>query len=120
MSLDAEGAQPPPGRRPGRSPSAATVPPPSPAAGPAGWSSSLIGTQVARPRQPGEQGESGCDGVNGDGEAALGNSAANYERPAFLSWAISTGTARLAQVNFRPLPPSVVTLSQARIAEIKG
>ena len=167
---------------------------------PADWSSSLIGTQVAWPQQPGEQGESGSDGVinavkstpgaisyagvsylsavtgNGDGEAALGNSAGNYELPtasaiqaglasftntpasetmslingsgagvypiinyeyaivsisqataaraqdlrAFLTWAISTGTAQLAQVNFQPLPPSVVTLSQAQIAEIKG
>jgi phosphate transport system substrate-binding protein len=39
---------------------------------------------------------------------------------AFLNWAISTGTAQLAQVNFQPLPPSVVTLSQAQIAKIKG
>ncbi len=39
---------------------------------------------------------------------------------AFLNWAISTGTAQLAQVNFQPLPPSVVTLSQAQIATIKG
>jgi hypothetical protein len=29
-------------------------------------------------------------------------------------------TAQLAQVNFPPLPPSVVTLSQAQIAKIKG
>jgi len=39
---------------------------------------------------------------------------------AFLNWAFSTGTAQLAQVNFQPLPPSVVTLSQAQIARIKG
>ena len=39
---------------------------------------------------------------------------------AFLNWAISTGTAQLAQVNFQPLPASVVTLSQAQIAKIKG
>ena len=39
---------------------------------------------------------------------------------AFLNWAISTGTGQLAQVNFQPLPPSVVTLSQAQIAKIKG
>jgi phosphate transport system substrate-binding protein len=39
---------------------------------------------------------------------------------AFLDWAIGTGTAQLAQVNFQPLPPSVVTLSQAQIAKIKG
>jgi phosphate transport system substrate-binding protein len=39
---------------------------------------------------------------------------------AFLSWAISTGTAQLAQVNFQPLRPSVAMLSQAQIAEIKG
>ena len=39
---------------------------------------------------------------------------------AFLDWAISLGTAQLAQVNFQPLPPSVVILSQAQIAKIKG
>ena len=39
---------------------------------------------------------------------------------AFLDWAITTGTAQLAQVNFQPLPPSVLTLSQAQIAKIKG
>jgi phosphate transport system substrate-binding protein len=39
---------------------------------------------------------------------------------AFLTWAVSTGTTQLAQVNFQPLPPSVVTLSQAQIAKIKG
>jgi phosphate transport system substrate-binding protein len=39
---------------------------------------------------------------------------------AFLTWAITTGTAQLAQVNFQPLPPSVVMLSQAQIAKIKG
>jgi hypothetical protein len=39
---------------------------------------------------------------------------------AFLNWAISNGTAQRAQVNFQPLPPSVVILSQAQIAEIKG
>ena len=39
---------------------------------------------------------------------------------AFLNWAISTGTGQLAQVNFQPLPPSAVTLSQAQIAKIKG
>jgi phosphate transport system substrate-binding protein len=39
---------------------------------------------------------------------------------AFLNWAISSGTAQLATVNFQPLPPSVVTLSQAQIAKIEG
>ena len=39
---------------------------------------------------------------------------------AFLSWAISTGNAQLAHVNFQPLPLSVLTLSQAQIAKIKG
>jgi phosphate transport system substrate-binding protein len=167
---------------------------------PAGWSSSLIGTQVAWPGQPGGQGKSGSDGAinavkstpgaisyvgvsylsmvtnDNEGEAALGNSAGNYELPtasaiqaglasftntpasetmslingsgadvypiinyeyaivstsqpsatraqdlrAFLSWAISTGTGQLAQVNFQSLPPSVVMLSQAQIAKIKG
>lgn len=167
---------------------------------PADWSSSLIGTAVAWPKQPGEQGAMGSSGIindvrdtpgaigyagvsylstvtrDGEGEAALGNSAGNYVLPtastiqaglasftntpanetmslingsgaevypiinyeyaivstaqasparaqdlrAFLTWAISTGTAQLAQVNFQPLPASVVTLSQAQIAKIKG
>jgi phosphate transport system substrate-binding protein len=39
---------------------------------------------------------------------------------AFLNWAISSGTAQLAQVNFQPLPSSVLTLSEAQIAQIKG
>jgi len=167
---------------------------------PADWSSALIGTHVAWPGQPGEQGAAGSSGIigtvravagaigyvgvsylgtvtrDGEGEAALGNSAGNYELPtasaiqaglasftntpanetmslvngsgagvypiinyeyaivsvsqasttmaqdlrAFLNWAISTGTAQLARVDFQPLPPSVVTLSQAQIAKIKG
>ena len=167
---------------------------------PADWSSSLIGTQVAWPGQPGEQGASGSNGIvskvhsvpgaigyvgvsylspvtqDGEGEAALGNSAGDYVLPtgstiqaglasftntpanetmslingsgaqvypiinyeyaivsisqssttraqdlrAFLDWAITTGAAQLAQVNFQPLPSSVVMLSQAQIAKIKG
>ena len=39
---------------------------------------------------------------------------------AFLTWAINLGTAQLAKVNFQPLPPSVITVSQAQIAEIRG
>jgi phosphate transport system substrate-binding protein len=167
---------------------------------PADWSSSLIGTLVAWPEQPREQGQGGSDGVinavkstpgaisyvgvsylstvttDNEGEAALGNSAGHYELPtasaiqaglasftntpanetmslingsgagvypiinyeyaivsisqasvtlaqdlrAFLGWAISTGAAQLAQVNFQPLPASVAMLSQAQIAEIKS
>ena len=167
---------------------------------PAGWSSSLIGTTVAWPRQPGEQGATGSSGIisdvrdtpgaigyvgvsylstvtkDGEGEVAIGNAAGNYVLPtastiqaglasftntpanetislingsgagvypiinyeyavvstsqasptraqdlrAFLNWAISTGTAQLAQVNFQALPQSVVMLSQAQIAKIKG
>jgi phosphate transport system substrate-binding protein len=167
---------------------------------PAEWSSSLIGTAVAWPSQPGEKGAQGSSEVinavhatpgsigyvgvsylsavtrDGEGEAAVGNSAGNYVLPtastiqaglasftntppnetislvngsgaevypiinyeyaivstsqasatraqdvrAFLDWAISTGTAQLAQVNFQPLPPSLVMLSQAQIAKIKG
>jgi phosphate transport system substrate-binding protein len=39
---------------------------------------------------------------------------------AFLSWAITSGAAQLARVNFQPLPSSVVTLSSAQIAKIKA
>jgi hypothetical protein len=38
---------------------------------------------------------------------------------AFLTWAISTGTAQLATVNFQP-QPSVVILARAQIAKIRG
>ncbi len=167
---------------------------------PADWSSSLIGTAVAWPQQPGETGATGSSALisavratagaigyggvsylstvtrDGEGEVALGSSAGNYVLPtasaiqaalasftntpadetislingsgadvypiinyeyaivstaqaspirardlrAFLTWALSTGTAQLAQVNFQPLPSSVVMLSQAQIAKIKG
>ena len=39
---------------------------------------------------------------------------------AFLSWAITGGTAQLARVHFQPLPNSIVTLSVTQIAKIKG
>jgi len=39
---------------------------------------------------------------------------------AFLSWAITSGAAQLARVNFQPLPSSLVTLSGAQIAKIKA
>jgi phosphate transport system substrate-binding protein len=167
---------------------------------PAGWSSSLIGTTVAWPGQPGEMAATGSSGIigavrdkpgaigyvgvsylstvtkDGAGEVALGNAAGDYVLPtasaiqaglasftntpanetislingsgagvypiinyeyaivntsqasparaqdlrAFLNWAISTGTAQLAQVNFQPLPRSLIMLSQAQIAKIKG
>jgi ABC-type phosphate transport system substrate-binding protein len=60
------------------------------AAAPAGWSSSLIGVTRAQ------------------------------DLRAFLTWAVTSGTAQLAKVNFQPLPPSVITLSDAQIARIKG
>jgi phosphate transport system substrate-binding protein len=39
---------------------------------------------------------------------------------AFLSWAVTSGTEQLVKVNFQPLPPSIITLSDAQIAKIKG
>lgn len=39
---------------------------------------------------------------------------------AFLTWAVTSGTAQLVKVNFQPLPPSVIALSDAQIARIKG
>ena len=39
---------------------------------------------------------------------------------AFLSWALTSGTAQLGPVNFQPLPASVVTQAQAQIAKITG
>jgi ABC-type phosphate transport system substrate-binding protein len=43
-----------------------------------------------------------------------------HDLRAFLSWAVSTGAAQLATVNFQPLPPSIVTLSDAQIARSKA
>jgi phosphate transport system substrate-binding protein len=39
---------------------------------------------------------------------------------AFLAWAVTSGTAQLASVNFQPLPPPIVTLSASQIARIRG
>jgi phosphate transport system substrate-binding protein len=39
---------------------------------------------------------------------------------AFLTWAVTSGTAQLAKVNFQPLPPSIIALSDAQIAKIRG
>ena len=39
---------------------------------------------------------------------------------AFLTWAVTSGREQLGQVNFQPLPSSIVTLSDTQIAEIKG
>ena len=36
------------------------------------------------------------------------------------TWAVTSGTAQLVKVNFQPLPPSTITLSDAQIARIKG
>jgi phosphate transport system substrate-binding protein len=167
---------------------------------PAGWSSSLIGTTVAWPRQPGALGAAGSEAVIStvksapgsigyvgvsylfqvrnatEGEAALGNSSGTFVLPtaraiqaalasftntpasetislingaaaqaypiinyeyavvntsqpsatqaqdlrAFLTWAVTSGTAQLAKVNFQPLPPSLITLSDAQIARVRG
>jgi phosphate transport system substrate-binding protein len=51
---------------------------------------------------------------------AQGSAVRARDLRAFLSWAITSGAAQLAQVNFQPLPSSVVTLSGTQITEIKG
>ncbi len=164
------------------------------------WSSSLVGTTVAWPSQPGEIGATGSGAIvssvkstpdsisyvglsylskvtaAGEGEAEVGNSSGNYLLPsastidaalssfpstpaneaislingsgaqaypiinyeyavvstsqssttlaqdiqAFLYWAVTSGTSELSQVNFQPLPSSVVSLSEAQIAKITG
>jgi len=105
LSLDAERAQPPSGRR-------------------AGTRASFTNPQASET----------ISLVNGSGARAY--PIVNYEYAivntvqdsairardlrAFLTWAITSGTAQLARVNFEPLPPSVVTLSTAQIAKIKG
>jgi phosphate transport system substrate-binding protein len=39
---------------------------------------------------------------------------------AFLTWAVTSGTEQLVKVNFQPLPPSIIALSDAQIATIRG
>jgi len=39
---------------------------------------------------------------------------------AFLTWTVTSGREQLGQVNFQPLPSSIVTLSDAQIAKIRG
>ena len=95
MSLSTEEAQPASGSRPDRRPLAATV--------------LMVIYHV-----PGLSPSTHLN-LNGKASATLAQ-----DLRAFLSWAISTGSAQLAQVNFQPLPASVVTLSQAQIAEIRG
>jgi len=51
---------------------------------------------------------------------AQGSAVRARDLRAFLSWAITSGAAQLARVNFQPLPSSVVTLSGTQIANIKG
>jgi len=168
---------------------------------PTDWSSSLIGTTVAWPKQAGEVGATGSGGIvtalkttpgaisyvgvsyeskitaaKNLGQASLGNAAGSFVLPtadtinaalagftstpaneaislingsgaqaypiinyeyaivnttqssaakaqdiqAFLNWTITGGTSQLSQVNFQPLPASVVTLSDNQIAKIKG
>jgi phosphate transport system substrate-binding protein len=80
-------------------------------------------------------------------EAALGNSSGHFVLPtaralqaalasftntpasetiwlvngsAAQAWAVTSGTEQLVKVNFQPLPPSIITLSDAQIAKIKG
>ena len=113
LSLAAEEAQPPPDRRPGRSPLAVAA-------------STSVSPVQALPTTPASAAqllsETGSS-LNYE-YAIVSTSQASATRAqdlrAFLNWAISTGTGQLAQVNFQPLPPSVVTLSQAQIAKIKG
>ena len=41
-------------------------------------------------------------------------------RAASRAMAVTAAAARLATVTFQPLPPSLITLSEAQIARIKG
>jgi len=41
-------------------------------------------------------------------------------RAVAVTAAAAAAAARLATVNFQPLPPSLITLSEAQIARIKG
>ena len=109
------------GSGPGSPPSDAS--PPAAASSPAAASrtlsetgSSLIGTTVAWPGQPAALGAAGSDVVNTSQSSAT----RAQDLRAFLTWAVTSGTAQLVKVNFQPLPPSTITLSDAQIARIKG
>ena len=39
---------------------------------------------------------------------------------AFLTWAVTSGTEQPVKVNFQPLPPSIIALSDAQIATIRA
>jgi phosphate transport system substrate-binding protein len=54
------------------------------------------------------------------GEGISSAAAGKADIGAFLTWAVTSGTAQLVRVNFQPLPPPVVTLSDAQIARIRG
>ena len=56
----------------------------------------------------------------GASDAYLSPAALARDLRAFLSWALTSGTAQLGPVNFQPLPTSVMTQAQAQIAEITG
>ena len=105
MSLDAERAQPPSGRRAGTRASFTNPP--------ASETISLVNGAGSQAYP-----------IINDEYAVVRTSQASAVRAqdlrAFLTWAITSGTAQLARVNFEPLPPSVVTLSTAQIAKIKG
>jgi hypothetical protein len=124
LSLAAEQAQPPPDRRPDRSPLAVAAL--ALAACTGGAASTSVSPVQALPTTPAPAAqllsETGSS-LNYE-YAIVSTSQASATRAqdlrAFLNWAISTGTGQLAQVNFQPLPPSVVTLSQTQIAKIKG
>ena len=103
LSLGTEEAQPPSGSRPGRRPWAVTV--------------LVVSAAVLT-----LGGLSPADVSKYPNLVSISQASAPLAQDlrAFLSWAISTGRAQLAQVNFQPLPPSVVMLSLAQIAKIKG
>jgi hypothetical protein len=110
LALEAEQARGGPGSGPGRSVLAVTAP--------ADWSPSLIGTTVAWPAQPGGRGADGSDNMISTVGSSPGALAQDLR--AFLSWALTSGTAQLGPVNFQPLPASVVTQAQAQIAKFTG
>lgn len=102
LSVDAEEAQPPPGRQPGRSPLAVTA--------------LALAAALGLTTRP----SAATQNLYAIVSVSQGSASRAQDLRAFLDWAITTGTAQLAQVNFQPLPASVVTLSQAQIAKIKG
>lgn len=133
MSLDAEQAQPPSGRGAGTRALAAiavsaaalalaacSAPGFSPAAALASFTNTPASETISLVNGAGSQAYPIINYEYAVVRTAQASPVRAQDLRAFLTWAITSGIAQLARVNFEPLPPSIVTLSTAQIAKIKG